>query len=385
MSEDKAARLAAIRAANSAAAPVALAPAPKAAPAPKQVAALPENSLLSLQLRIVLGLMFIVVSGLLILTAMEIWQPILRAALPAVETSSYISMSRSSAMVGYVLLWMSMAFGLAITSKATRIWPGGPVAVDLHQHLSILGLVFSVFHVFILLGDPVLNFTLVKALVPNVPNGYRPTWMGNLGKAALYLMVIVALSHYVRSSIGPRVWRKVHYASFAVFVLALLHGVFAGSDTGTFWAAWLYAFSVLSLVGLTIYRVQKARKQRAPAAAGLQVGAVRFDPISRMVTLHEGRKVELRITEANLLYYLMQNAGRPQKADQILAGVWGQGYRGESKLVDGYIRRLRARIEPSHDTPTYIRTVEQGYLFDGSAPHLTTGAAEGLGRARASA
>ncbi|NNJ09014.1 winged helix-turn-helix domain-containing protein [Chloroflexales bacterium ZM16-3] len=104
-----------------------------------------------------------------------------------------------------------------------------------------------------------------------------------------------------------------------------------------------------------------------------------------MVTLHEGRKVELRITEANLLYYLMQNAGRPQKADQILAGVWGQGYRGESKLVDGYIRRLRARIEPSHDTPTYIRTVEQGYLFDGSAPHLTTGAAEGLGRARASA
>ncbi|MBX0326477.1 response regulator transcription factor [Oscillochloris sp. ZM17-4] len=209
-------------------------------------------------------------------------------------------------------------------------------------------------------------------------------WMGNLGKAALYLMAIVGLSHYVRAHIGPRVWRKLHYASFAVFVLTLLHGVFAGSDTGTFWAEWLYAFSAMSLVGLTIYRV-KARKQRAPAAAGLQVGAVRFDPIARMATLHDGRKVELRITEANLLFYLMQNAGRPLRPEQILAGVWGQSYRGESKLVDGYIRRLRARIEPDQGTPTYIRTVEQGYLFDGSAPHITTAAAEGLGRARASA
>jgi DMSO/TMAO reductase YedYZ heme-binding membrane subunit/DNA-binding winged helix-turn-helix (wHTH) protein len=395
MSADKAARLAAIRAANSekavaepASSPVAPtpAPAPKATPAPKAIATAPEDTLLSLQLRIVLGLMFIVVSGLLVLTAMEIWQPIIRGTLPAIEASSYLSMSRSSAMVGYVLLWMSMAFGLAISGKFTRIWPGGPIAVDLHQHLSVLGLIFSVFHVAILLGDPVLNFTLVKALVPFVPNGYRPVWMGNLGKAALYLMVIITLSHYVRSRIGQRWWRRIHYASFATYVVTVLHSFFAGSDSATVWAQALYIVSTLSLVGLTFYRVRQSRQKRAPSPAGLRVGAVRFDPIARVVTMPEGRKVELRITEANLLFYLLQNAGRPLRADQIIAGVWGQGYRGESKLVEGYVRRLRAHIEPDANNPTYIRSVEEGvYQFDGHAPHIVTATAEGLGRARASA
>jgi DMSO/TMAO reductase YedYZ heme-binding membrane subunit/DNA-binding winged helix-turn-helix (wHTH) protein len=330
--------------------------------------------------------MFIVVSGLLIRTAIEIWQPIVHGTLPVVEPSSYISMSRSSAMVGYVLLWMSMAFGLAITSKFTRIWPGGPIAVDLHQHLSVLGLIFSIFHVVILLGDPVLNFTIVKALVPFMPNGYRPMWMGNLGKAALYLMVIITLSHYVRARIGPRWWRRLHYASFATYLLTLLHAFFAGSDSATLWAQALYIISTLSLIGLIIYRIRVTRKKREPIAAGLRIGAVRFDPIARIVTMPEGRKIELRITEANLMFYLLQNAGRPLKAEQILAGVWGTGYRGESKLVDGYIRRLRARIEPNADNPTYIRSVEDGiYQFDGHPPHILTGAAEGLGRVQASA
>jgi hypothetical protein len=171
------------------------------------------------------------------------------------------------------------------------------------------------------------------------------------------------------------VWRKLHYTSFAVFALTLAHSVFAGSDTGTIWAQGLYAFSCLSLVGLTIYRIGRARRRPEPTAAGLSVGAVRFDPIARIVTVADGRKVNLRITEANLLYYLLQNTGRPLKAEQILAGVWGQGYRGESKLVDGYIRRLRARIESNQDAPVYIRTVEPGvYLFDGSTSPLSAGA-----------
>jgi DMSO/TMAO reductase YedYZ heme-binding membrane subunit/DNA-binding winged helix-turn-helix (wHTH) protein len=316
---------------------------------------------------------------------MEIWQPIIHGALPTVDPSSYLSMSRSSAMVGYVLLWMSMAFGLAISSKFTRIWPGGPVAVDLHQHLSVLGLIFSIFHVVILLGDPVLNFTLVKALVPFVPNGYRPMWMGNLGKAALYLMAIITLSQYVRTRIGPRWWRRLHYASFATYLLTLLHAFFAGSDSATLWAQALYIVSTLSLVGLTIYRIRVAHKKREPIAAGLRVGAVRFDPIARIVTMPDGRKIELRITEANLMFYLLQNAGRPLKTEQILTGVWGQGYRGASTLVEGYIRRLRARIEPRADNPTHIRSIEQGvYQFDGHAPHVA-GAAEEIGRAQATA
>ncbi|NTV63370.1 MAG: hypothetical protein HGA65_07505 [Oscillochloris sp.] len=52
----------------------------------------------------------------------------------------------------------------------------------------------------------------------------------------------------------PRGARR--FLSFAIFVLALAHGVWSGSDTATSWAQWLYAASGLSVVGLTACRIQ---------------------------------------------------------------------------------------------------------------------------------
>src|SRR3954470_23889652 len=56
-------------------------------------------------------------------------------------------LSRSSALVAYVMLWASMAFGVSITNKLSRIWPGAPLTFDLHQYTSLLGLGFVVLHV----------------------------------------------------------------------------------------------------------------------------------------------------------------------------------------------------------------------------------------------
>lgn len=52
-----------------------------------------------------------------------------------------------------------------------------------------------------------------------------------------------------------------------MFVLALAHGLFSGSDSGALWAIWMYAGTGLSLLGLTVYRVLMPRKAGAPAAA----------------------------------------------------------------------------------------------------------------------
>ena len=76
--------------------------------------------------------------------------PGLSASLSGNAPHAFWFLSRTSAIVAYLLLWISMCLGLLITNKLARLWPGGPVAFDLHQYTSLLGVAFALFHGLIL-------------------------------------------------------------------------------------------------------------------------------------------------------------------------------------------------------------------------------------------
>lgn len=195
------------------------------------------------------------------------WLAGIQASLSGVEPKAFWYLARSTAFVAFSLLWLSMALGLSIKNRLARLWPGGPTAVDLHEYTSLLGLAFGCFHGLILTGDQYTGYTLAQVLVPFGSTNYRPLWVG-LGQIGLYLMAFVALSFYIRRFIGYKVWRLIHFANFAVFALALVHGLFSGTDSSIPWARWIYLCSALSVTLLTIYRIQvtrRAREQRARA------------------------------------------------------------------------------------------------------------------------
>jgi predicted ferric reductase len=171
-------------------------------------------------------------------------------------------LSRASAFVAYLLLWWSMILGLSITNRLARVWPGGPAAADLHEHASLLGLGFGLLHALVLLGDQYIGYTLLQILIPFANAGYQPLWVG-LGQIGLYLMALVTFSFYVRRWIGARAWRAIHFLSFVVFVLALLHGLFSGTDSSAPWAIWMYASTGLSVLAMTIYRFFAQRRRGA--------------------------------------------------------------------------------------------------------------------------
>jgi predicted ferric reductase len=152
-----------------------------------------------------------------------------------------------------------MVLGLLITNRTAKLWPGGPLAFDLHQYTSLLGLVFALFHGLILLGDRYIDYTLVQLLVLFASAGYKPLAVG-IGQLAFWLLLLLALSFYIRQQIGRQVWRALHLSSFAVFLLALLHGITSGTDSGTAWAAALYWISGGSVLFLTVYRVLSAHR-----------------------------------------------------------------------------------------------------------------------------
>ena len=206
-------------------------------------------------LRSLLLLLFSIVAGVTVaVIVLPLLLPGLSNSLLSVQPKAYWYISRASAMVAYLLLWMSMAFGLSITSKLSRSWPGAAQAVSLHQYTALLGLAFALLHALILLGDQYINYNLAQVLIPFGSSSYRQLGVG-FGQITFYLLAVVSFSFYFRKQIGHRTWRLIHFASFALFVMALIHGLVSGTDSADLWAKGMYWVTGGSILFLTMYRM----------------------------------------------------------------------------------------------------------------------------------
>ncbi len=194
------------------------------------------------------------IGTLLAVTVLPTWLPNLTASLMGPDPKAYWYLSRGTAFVSMSLLWFSMAFGLTITNKMARLWPGAATAFAIHEFVSLLGLAFAMFHGLILMGDRFINFTFRQVAVPFASTGFKPLWVG-LGQIGFYIWALVAFSFYVHRHIGQKTWRLIHFASFLTYIAALAHGLMSGTDTSTLWTQRYYWISAGSLLFLLMYRV----------------------------------------------------------------------------------------------------------------------------------
>lgn len=195
------------------------------------------------------------------------WLEGLGASLFGTSPKVFWYLSRATAMVGYILLWASMAFGLGITNRLAHLWPGAPTTYALHQYTGLLGLGFAVLHALLLMGDRYINYTLTQLVVPFASDGYRQVAVG-LGQIGIYLMAVVGLSYYARKQITVRWWRLIHVLSFLVFLLVLVHGLASGTDSTGMWAVAMYWATGGSILFLTVYRILARRYAKIAAGTG---------------------------------------------------------------------------------------------------------------------
>ncbi|HEV7686975.1 MAG TPA: ferric reductase-like transmembrane domain-containing protein [Acidimicrobiia bacterium] len=139
--------------------------------------------------------------------------------------------ARSAGLVAWALLAASVLWGLALSTKilSPKVRPNW--ILDLHRWLGGLALIFTGVHVGALLLDTYVHFGLVSVLVP-FATSWHPLAVA-WGVVSLYLLLAVEVTSLLKSRIPKSVWRKTHFASFALFVTSTVHGVTAGTDTGT--------------------------------------------------------------------------------------------------------------------------------------------------------
>lgn len=94
-------------------------------------------------------------------------------------------------------------------------------------------------------------------------------------------------------------------------------------------------------------------------------GNLEIDQTRHEVKL-DGKVLELKPKEYDLLFFLAQNQGQAFSREQLLERVWGWEFSGGSRTVDVHVRWLRSKIEKDAEQPVRIVTVRGvGYRFEG--------------------
>ncbi len=142
-------------------------------------------------------------------------------------------LGRGTGVVALVLLTLSVCLGV-ITRSGRRL-PGLPrfSLADLHRTAALTGAGLVVLHVTTLLLDPYAQLRLTDLVLP-FQGQYRPMYLG-LGTLAVDLLLLVVTTSLLRHRLGPRVFRAVHWATYVLWPLALLHGLGIGTDAPATW------------------------------------------------------------------------------------------------------------------------------------------------------
>jgi sulfoxide reductase heme-binding subunit YedZ len=158
-------------------------------------------------------------------------------------------------MVAYVLLSSSVVLGVLMSARTRFTWPRFAIE-EMHRFLVILTGVFVVLHGFALLLDQVVPISLTQVVIP-FTSSYRPLAVG-LGVTAAELMAAVGITNHYKRQLPYRVWRRVHYLTLAVWLLASVHAVLAGSDRSDPWFAGVVAGAAAAVLLASATRARSA-------------------------------------------------------------------------------------------------------------------------------
>ncbi len=183
-------------------------------------------------------------------------------------------LSRSSGMVAWSLVTASVVWGLALSARlfSARTSPGW--MLDLHRFLGGTAVTLVGVHLAALVGDNYAHFGWRQVLIPftEAERAERITTAVAWGVIAMYLLVAVEVTSLLRRRLPKRVWRRVHYLSFPLYVLCTMHGFQAGTDRNVRLFGIATILCVVATSALVLVRVRSAARgtsrgrQHGPAA-----------------------------------------------------------------------------------------------------------------------
>lgn len=167
--------------------------------------------------------------------------------------------SRSSAIVGYLLLFLLIISGISIkTSLIFKIM--SPTIAWVNHRLIGYSLSLSVLiHIAALYFDNYSKFTITNLLVP-FSSDFKPLYL-SLGILGFYLLIIIIVTSIFHIDKYPVIWRNLHYLTYLVFFTIAIHGFFTGTDSSSIVMQVTYATTGIIAASFILYRLYFTYRQ----------------------------------------------------------------------------------------------------------------------------
>jgi methionine sulfoxide reductase heme-binding subunit len=138
----------------------------------------------------------------------------------AIDLSNYFGLAAIS------LLTLNILVGLLLSTKynPVRRWPHRRVnTFKIHNWTGYAALAVSLVHPVLILFSTTAHFHVVDLVYPlNAP---KQPYINTLGALALYLLIVTVATSSFRLEIGRRIWKPLHFATYALFALYAVHGL----------------------------------------------------------------------------------------------------------------------------------------------------------------
>ena len=165
---------------------------------------------------------------------MDRFQPVLadwvtsgeKAPLERVKLMTAIDLSSDIGLVAMVLLTVNLLLGLFLSARynTVRNWPHRWLPLfDIHNWTAYVALGLVFLHPILLLFSKTAGFGARDILFPVWSP--KQTLYNCLGAIAFYCVLFVVITSYLRARLGSRLWKKLHYVSYAAAAFLFVHGI----------------------------------------------------------------------------------------------------------------------------------------------------------------
>ncbi len=178
------------------------------------------------------------------------------------------ALGRGTGVTALGFMTISLFLGIAARSgRPLGVLPRFAVA-DVHRFAALAGTLLVGLHLLLLLLDPYAQLRVVDFAVPFL-GAYRPVWLG-LGTLAFDLLAVVVVTSLLRSRLGLRAFRVVHWATYALWPTAMAHALGNGTDAGHRWFLLFAGSCAVVVAGALVWRMHANYSEYASTRAAGQ-------------------------------------------------------------------------------------------------------------------
>lgn len=175
-------------------------------------------------------------------------------------TEALWALGRGTGIVALVMLTLTVVLGIVSRSGRNVGGLGRFGMAELHRAAAMSAVGLVAVHLVSLFFDPYAQLRLVDTVVPFV-GSYRPAFLG-LGTVAVDLLVVITAVSLLRGTVGPRVFHAVHWLTYALWPVALVHALGTGTDAGSVWMDAVAVASCAAVAAAGAWRLSPSYAER---------------------------------------------------------------------------------------------------------------------------